>query len=113
MQPIPVATVVGMVADQITEEKIIAAFPDLEQADIHEALRYAADAVRRARIAFSYSVRFLVDNALSPIVAVRPHALLGYRPPAPEVFVPALSACPAALRRPAPPATLALPPALS
>ena len=41
---------------------------------------------------------------------VRPHASLGYRPPAPEVFVPALSAWPAAPRRPAPPATLALQP---
>jgi uncharacterized protein (DUF433 family) len=47
---IPVATVVGMVADQMTEEKIIAAFPDLEQADIHEALRYAADAVREREL---------------------------------------------------------------
>ena len=44
---------------------------------------------------------------------IRPHASLGYRPPAPEVFVPALSAWPTALRRPAPPATLALPPALN
>ena len=44
---------------------------------------------------------------------VRPHASLGYKPPAPEVFVPALSAWPAALRRPAPPATLALPPAFN
>jgi len=44
--------------------------------------------------------------------AVRPHASLGYRPPAPEVFVPALSAWPAT-RRPAPPATLALPPRLN
>src|SRR5215218_1770493 len=35
---------------------------------------------------------------------VRPHASLGYRPPAPEVFVPALAAWPAALSRPAPPA---------
>ena len=34
---------------------------------------------------------------------VRPHASLGFRPPAPEVFVPALSAWPAALRRPASP----------
>jgi putative transposase len=40
-------------------------------------------------------------------------ASVGYRPPAPEVFVPAFSAWPAALRRPAPPATLALPPALN
>ena len=38
--------------------------------------------------------------------SVRPHASLGYRPPAPEVFVPALAAWPAALARPAPPATL-------
>jgi hypothetical protein len=34
-------------------------------------------------------------------------------PPAPEVFVPALTAWPASLRRPAPPATLASPPALN
>ncbi len=37
---------------------------------------------------------------------VRPHASLGYRPPAPEVFVPAFSAWPSALARPAPPAKL-------
>ena len=37
---------------------------------------------------------------------VRPHASLGYRPPAPEVFVPAFAAWPAALTRPAPPAIL-------
>ena len=37
---------------------------------------------------------------------IRPHASLGYRPPAPEVFVPAFAAWPAALRQPAPPATL-------
>jgi len=45
--------------------------------------------------------------------AVRPHASLGYKPPAPEVFVPALAAWPATLRRPAPPATLAQPSALN
>jgi uncharacterized protein (DUF433 family) len=32
---IPVATVVGMVADQMTEAEIIEAFPDLQQTDIH------------------------------------------------------------------------------
>ena len=32
---------------------------------------------------------------------VRPHASLGYRPPAPEVFVPAFAAWPPALTRPA------------
>jgi putative transposase len=40
----------------------------------------------------------------------RPHASLGYRPPAPEVFVPAFAAWPAALTRPAPPARLSLAP---
>jgi putative transposase len=44
---------------------------------------------------------------------VRPHASLGYKPPAPEVFVPAFPAWPAALRRPAPPATLAQQPPLN
>ena len=39
---------------------------------------------------------------------IRPHESLGYKPPAPEVFVPAFAAWPAALRRPAPPATLPL-----
>src|SRR5262249_20323010 len=42
----------------------------------------------------------------------RPHASIGYKPPAPEVFVPAFAAWPAALRRPAPPATLAQRPTL-
>ena len=41
--------------------------------------------------------------------AVRPHASLGNRAPAPEVFVPVLVAWPAAQPRPAPPATLPLP----
>ena len=42
--------------------------------------------------------------------AVRPHASLGYRAPAPEVFVPSFVAWPAAQPRPAPPATLPLAP---
>ena len=43
---IPVATVVGMVADRMNEDEILQAFPDLERDDIREALRYAAEAVR-------------------------------------------------------------------
>ena len=43
---IPVASVVGMIADGMTGAEILAAYPDLEREDIHEALRYAADAVR-------------------------------------------------------------------
>ena len=38
--------------------------------------------------------------------AVRPHESLGYRPPAPEVFVPALAAWPFPRLGSAPPATL-------
>jgi putative transposase len=44
---------------------------------------------------------------------IRPHASLGFKPPAPEVFLPAFAAWPAALRRAAPPATLAKRPTLN
>lgn len=43
---IPVATIVAMVAEGMTQEQILAAYPDLEPEDIREALLYAADAVR-------------------------------------------------------------------
>jgi uncharacterized protein (DUF433 family) len=43
---IPVATVVGMVADGMSVEEILDAYPDLEGDDVGEALRYAAEAVR-------------------------------------------------------------------
>ena len=46
----PVATIVGMIADGMAEEEILKAFPDLEQEDIHEALLYAAEAVREREI---------------------------------------------------------------
>lgn len=42
---IPVATVVEMVADGMTVEEIVAAFPDLEPADVAEALHCAAVAL--------------------------------------------------------------------
>ena len=42
---IPVATIVGMVADGISNQEIIKAYPDLVNEDIQEALRYAAQAV--------------------------------------------------------------------
>ncbi|HOV86552.1 MAG TPA: DUF433 domain-containing protein [Syntrophobacteraceae bacterium] len=47
---IPVATVVDMVADGLTTKEILAAFPDLEDPDITEALRYAAEAVREREL---------------------------------------------------------------
>ena len=47
---IPVATVVGMVADGMTVDEILAAYPDLEKEDIQEALYYAAEAVREREL---------------------------------------------------------------
>jgi len=47
---IPVATVVAMVADQMSEREILDAYPDLEAEDIREALRYAAEAVREREL---------------------------------------------------------------
>jgi uncharacterized protein (DUF433 family) len=43
---IPVATVVGMVAEGMSVDEILADYPDLEAEDIREALQYAAEAVR-------------------------------------------------------------------
>lgn len=47
---IPVATVVGLVADGMSAEEIIEAYPDLEAADVTEALRFASEAVREREI---------------------------------------------------------------
>jgi uncharacterized protein (DUF433 family) len=43
---IPIATVVGMVAEGMTVIEILTLYPELEREDIAEALRYAADAVQ-------------------------------------------------------------------
>lgn len=42
---IPVATVLGMLADGMTTEQVITELPPFELADIASALRYAADTV--------------------------------------------------------------------
>ena len=42
---IPVATVVGLVAQGMTESRIVAEYPDLEVEDIRQALAFAAAAV--------------------------------------------------------------------
>ena len=47
---IPIATIIGMVADGMTEENILQAYPDLQAEDIHEALHYAAEAVREREL---------------------------------------------------------------
>ena len=52
---IPVATVVDMVADGMSEEEILRAYPDLTSGDIHEALRYAAETVREGALPLAAS----------------------------------------------------------
>jgi len=47
---IPVATVVGMVADGMATEEILRSFPDLEKEDIRESLQYAAEALREREL---------------------------------------------------------------
>lgn len=47
---IPVATVVGMLADGMSPEQVLGAYPDLEAPDIREALQYAAEAVREREL---------------------------------------------------------------
>jgi uncharacterized protein (DUF433 family) len=47
---VPVATVLGMLADGMSDEEILAAYPDLEVEDVREAMRYAAEAVREREL---------------------------------------------------------------
>ena len=47
---IPVATIVGMIADRMTDDEILKAYSDLEREDIREALLYAAEAVREREL---------------------------------------------------------------
>jgi uncharacterized protein (DUF433 family) len=47
---IPVATVVGMVADGMSTGEILQELPDLEAEDVEQALRYAAEAVREREL---------------------------------------------------------------
>ena len=47
---IPVAAVVEMVSEGMTDAEIIGDYPDLEPEDIREALRYAAEAVREREL---------------------------------------------------------------
>jgi len=47
---IPVATVVSMVADGMSTREILDAYPDLEAADVQEALRFAAEALRERQL---------------------------------------------------------------
>lgn len=47
---IPVATVIAMLADGMSADEIVAELPDLTHEDIHEALLYAAEAMREREL---------------------------------------------------------------
>lgn len=47
---IPVATVVSALAEGMSEQELLAAYPDLEEADIREALRFAAAALQEHQL---------------------------------------------------------------
>jgi len=50
---IPVATIVDMIADGMSVEEIIEAYPDIEPDDIRESLYFAANAVKERQIPLS------------------------------------------------------------
>ena len=47
---IPVATILAMLAEGMTEQEILAAYHDLEPEDIKEALKFAAEAVQERQL---------------------------------------------------------------
>lgn len=47
---IPVSVVIDMVADDLAIVEILELYPELERDDISEALRFAADAVRKRKL---------------------------------------------------------------
>ena len=59
---IPVATIVGMVAEGMTEAEILRAYPDLKKQDIREALRYAAEDIEAGRVTTFDSVGRLIKG---------------------------------------------------
>jgi uncharacterized protein (DUF433 family) len=47
---IPVASIVAMIADGMTNAQILHHYPDLENEDIHEALHFASQAVKEREL---------------------------------------------------------------
>ncbi|WP_165034659.1 DUF433 domain-containing protein [Candidatus Protofrankia californiensis] len=47
---IPVATVVGMIADGMSVDEVVAELPDLGPDDVRESLQFAAEAVRERQL---------------------------------------------------------------
>jgi len=59
---IPVATIVGMVAEGMSQAEILRAYPDLKKEDIREALRYAAQDIKAGRVTTFDSVGHLIKG---------------------------------------------------
>ncbi len=68
---IPVATVVGMFADRMSEAEILTAHPDLTPADIDEAVRYAAEAARERELPLAIPRNFQWRRSPAVIVHAR------------------------------------------
>ena len=49
----PVATVVGLVAAGLTAADIVREHPELEEEDVREALKYAAEALRERQLPYT------------------------------------------------------------
>ena len=47
---IPIATIITMIAQEMTTKKILEYYPDLEKDDITEALNFAAETVREKEL---------------------------------------------------------------
>ncbi|MCK6622121.1 MAG: DUF433 domain-containing protein [Calditrichaceae bacterium] len=52
---IPAETVMVMIANRMSEDEILEAYPDLEPDDIQEALLFAAQSVRERQLPFMES----------------------------------------------------------
>jgi uncharacterized protein (DUF433 family) len=85
---IPVATVVAMVAEGMSHEESLAAYPDLEHADIGEALRYAAEAVRERELPLETVARGSSSTTPSHLLWRKVSA-----PPATMPFTCAITVC--------------------
>ena len=71
---IPVATVVAMAADGMSEAEILAAYPDLQREDTPKPCSMPPKQFGSGSFRWlgpESRLRFLVDNALSPIIADR------------------------------------------
>ena len=49
---IPVATIVGALAEGATPDEVLRRYPDLQPEDVREALRYAAEAVTERELPY-------------------------------------------------------------